>query len=84
VQEGLDTLRAVLDGAGVADAAATLGVHRNTLAYRLSRMEERTGWNLEDASLRFALGIAVRIVQHAQESVAMEPSLAHHVAPADR
>ena len=84
VQEGLDTLRAVLDGAGVADAAATLGVHRNTLAYRLSRMEERTGWNLEDPSLRFALGIAVRIVQHAQESAAMEPSLAHHVAPADR
>ncbi|CAN5764096.1 hypothetical protein BH24CHL8_BH24CHL8_04530 [soil metagenome] len=84
VQERLDTLRAVLDGAGSADAAAALGVHRNTLAYRLSRIEERTGWNLEDPSLRFALGIALRIVRYAQEPTPPEPSLAHHVAPADR
>lgn len=84
VRERLATLRAVLDGGGVADAAAALGVHRNTLAYRLSRIEERTGWNLDDPALRFALGMAVRIVQHAQESVSVEPSLAHHVAPADR
>lgn len=68
VHERLETLRAVLDGAGVAEAAAALGVHRNTLAYRLSRIEERTGWNLEDPALRFAIGMAVRIVQRAQVS----------------
>ena len=31
VQDRLETLRAVLDGSGVAGAAAVLGVHRNTL-----------------------------------------------------
>ena len=48
------------------------------------RIEERTGWNLDDAALRFALGMAVRIVQSAQEIGTSEPSLAQHVAPADR
>ncbi|MEJ7753125.1 MAG: helix-turn-helix domain-containing protein [Candidatus Limnocylindrales bacterium] len=84
VKERLETLRAVLDGTGVADAAAALGVHRNTLAYRLSRMEERTGWNLEDASLRFALGIAIRIVRSAQDTGVAEPSLGQHVTPSER
>lgn len=84
VSERLDTLRAALDGGGLADAAAALGVHRNTLAYRLSRIEARTGWNLDDAALRFALGMAVRIVQSAQGLAPTETSLAHHVAPTDR
>jgi len=84
VKERLETLRVVLDGTGVADAAAALGVHRNTLAYRLSRIEERTGWNLEDASLRFALGIAIRIVRSAQDTGVAEPSLAQHVTPSER
>jgi DNA-binding PucR family transcriptional regulator len=64
--ETLDTLRAVLDHAGLAEAAAALGVHRNTLGYRLARIEQRTGWRLSDPLLRFALGLAVRIVQSAQ------------------
>ncbi|MBA3850916.1 MAG: helix-turn-helix domain-containing protein [Chloroflexi bacterium] len=84
VQERLDTLRAVLDGAGAADAAAALGVHRNTLAYRLSRIEERTGWNMDDPSLRFALGLALRMVQHAQGRTTQEPSLSGNALRAER
>jgi hypothetical protein len=64
--ESLATLRAVLDHAGLAEAAAALGVHRNTLAYRLQRIEARTGWSLADPVLRMGLAIAVRIVQSAQ------------------
>jgi hypothetical protein len=63
----LATLRALLDHAGLAEAATALGVHRNTLAYRLDRIEARTGWRLADPLLRFALAIAVRLVQSAQE-----------------
>lgn len=62
----LATLRAILDGAGPAEAAATLGVHRNTVAYRLRAIRARTGWDLDDAELRLALSLALRIVQTAQ------------------
>ena len=56
----------MLDGEAGTDAAASLGVHRNTVAYRLRRIEELTGWDLADADLRFALGIALRLVQDKQ------------------
>ncbi|HSH21316.1 MAG TPA: helix-turn-helix domain-containing protein, partial [Candidatus Caenarcaniphilales bacterium] len=46
------------------------GVHRNTLAYRLQRIEERTAWRLSDPVLRMALAVAVRIVQSAQDTAA--------------
>jgi PucR family transcriptional regulator, purine catabolism regulatory protein len=62
----LATLRALLDHAGLAEAAQALGIHRNTLAYRLARMEQRSGWRLSDPGLRFALAMAVRLVQSAQ------------------
>jgi purine catabolism regulator len=65
-REHLDTLRAILDHAGVAEAAAALGVHRNTVAYRLRRIEQLTGWHLGDPDLRLALSIALRFVQTAQ------------------
>lgn len=67
-RDALATLRAVLDHPGMAEAAAALGVHRNTLAYRLHRLEQRTGWRLADPLLRASLGIAVRVVQNAQDS----------------
>jgi purine catabolism regulator len=60
--EHLATLRAVLDRGGVNEAAAALGVHRNTVAYRLRRIEALTGWRLSDPELRLPLAIAVRLV----------------------
>jgi hypothetical protein len=63
----LETLRAVLDAAGPIEAAQALGVHRNTVAYRIRRLEELGGWDLADADLRLALSTALRIVQNAQE-----------------
>jgi hypothetical protein len=65
--DALATLRAMLDHAGLAEAAAALGVHRNTLAYRLAVIERRTGWRLSDPLLRFSLGLAIRLVQIDQD-----------------
>jgi PucR C-terminal helix-turn-helix domain len=62
----LATLRAVLDGPGMAEAAAALGIHRNTLAYRLRRIEALTGWRLDEPDLRFVLAMALRLVQAAR------------------
>lgn len=61
------TLRAVLEHSSAAAAAEALGIHRNTLLYRVSRIEERTGWRLDDPDLRLALAMAVRIVQNDQQ-----------------
>ncbi len=66
VAERLETLRVVLDRPGLAEAAATLGVHRNTIAYRIRRIESLGGWDLQDPELRLSLAVAVRIVQRAQ------------------
>lgn len=65
-RERLDTLRAVLGSPSLNEAAARLGVHRNTVAYRIARLEELAGWDLADPELRFALELAVRVVQKAQ------------------
>ena len=65
-EERLATLAAFLDGAGQAGAAAALGVHRNTVAYRLRAIEAVTGWSLDDPELRLALSLALRLVRTAQ------------------
>jgi PucR family transcriptional regulator, purine catabolism regulatory protein len=65
-REHLATLRAVIDQPGLAEAAAALGVHRNTIAYRVRRIEELTGWRLTDPELRLPLAMAVRLVQEDQ------------------
>jgi len=62
----LATLRAVLGSASHGEAAARLGIHRNTVAYRIARMEERAGWDFTDPDLRLALQIALRLVQDAR------------------
>lgn len=62
-REHLDTLRAVLDHPGAAEAAAALGVHRNTVAYRVRRIEQLTAWRLGDPDLRLALRVALELVQ---------------------
>ncbi|HKF86211.1 MAG TPA: helix-turn-helix domain-containing protein [Candidatus Limnocylindrales bacterium] len=66
VRERLATLRAVLDHGAAGEAASRLGIHRNTLAYRVRNLEARTGWDLGDPELRLALSVAVRVVQSAQ------------------
>lgn len=62
-RERLATLRAVLEQPGVAEAAAALGVHRNTVAYRIRRIEAATGWRLADPELRLPVALALRLVQ---------------------
>jgi purine catabolism regulator len=66
-RERLATLRAVLEQPGLAEAAAALGVHRNTIAYRMRRIEEATGWRLADPELRLPLALALRLVQRDQD-----------------
>lgn len=61
-REHLATLRALLDHPGTSEAAEALGVHRNTIAYRVRRIEALTGWPLDDPDLRLALSLALRIV----------------------
>ena len=63
----LATLRAVLDHGSPLAVAAELGVHRNTVSYRIRRLEALGGWDLADPELRLALGVALRIVQSAQD-----------------
>lgn len=65
-RERLDTLRALLAHGGVGEAAAALGVHRNTVAYRLRRIEAATGWRLSDPDLRLPLAVALGLVQEEQ------------------
>jgi len=62
-REHLMTLRALLDHGGIGEAAAALGVHRNTVAYRLRAIEKVTGWQLGDPELRLPLAVALRFVQ---------------------
>lgn len=64
-RERLATLRALLAYGGVGEAAAALGVHRNTVAYRVRAIEAATGWRLGDPELRLALAAAVELVQDA-------------------
>ncbi|HET9345314.1 MAG TPA: helix-turn-helix domain-containing protein [Candidatus Limnocylindrales bacterium] len=64
-QERLRTLQAVLEAGSLGEAAARLGVHRNTIAYRVGRLEELGGWDLSDPDLRFALSVAARVLGRA-------------------
>ncbi len=62
-EERLRTLQAVLETASLADAAARLGVHRNTIAYRVERLERLGGWDLGDPDLRFVLSLGARVLR---------------------
>jgi ATP-dependent Clp protease ATP-binding subunit ClpA len=63
----LETLTAYLKESGsVAATAAALQVHRKTLKYRLARIAELTGWDLEDPEQRFHLDLACRAWQALQ------------------
>lgn len=62
-EERLRTLAAILETGSLGEAAARLGVHRNTVAYRAQRLEKLGGWDLADPDLRFALSVAARILR---------------------
>ena len=60
----LNTLEAFLDTAGSSTAAAAaLGVHRNTVANRIRRIEELLGVDLTEAEVRLSLQLACRMVR---------------------
>ena len=63
-REHIATLRAVLEHGGPGEAALALGVHRNTVTYRLRRIESITGWNLAEPDVRLGLLVALRLVQN--------------------
>jgi PucR family transcriptional regulator, purine catabolism regulatory protein len=44
-------------------AAQRLGLHRNTLTYRLNRIQELLGVTLDDPDVRLALHLALKIRQ---------------------
>ncbi len=45
----------------LSEAARTMHMHRNTLLYRLGRIEELLGHSLEDAEFRLSLQVALKI-----------------------
>jgi PucR C-terminal helix-turn-helix domain/GGDEF-like domain len=61
-RELLETLRAYLaTGKNANEAARRLAVHRNTLLYRLRRVQELLGLDWDDADAVFALDLALRL-----------------------
>ena len=65
-RERLATLRALLAHGSIGEAALALGVHRNTVAYRVRAIEAATGWQLSDPELRLPLAVAAGLVQEEQ------------------
>ena len=59
--ELVPTLSSYLEAGGnYADSARKLSVHRNTLRYRLRRIGEISGHNLDDPDVQFNLQVATR------------------------
>ena len=52
------------------DASERLGVHRNTVLYRLDRIREITGYDLDDAGVRLRLQLALHVHLALGESLA--------------
>ncbi|MCX7623481.1 MAG: helix-turn-helix domain-containing protein [Thermomicrobium sp.] len=59
--ELLQTLAAYLEYGSASEVAARLGIHRNTVAYRLAQVAERTGRNLADPRDRLLLELALLV-----------------------
>lgn len=65
-------------------AAAALHVHVNTLRYRLDRIEELLGVDLDDVEARFLLELAVRLLQEGRGSDGANAGVARAGGRADR
>ncbi|NLG27162.1 MAG: hypothetical protein GX557_04590 [Chloroflexi bacterium] len=58
----IETLEALFDAnANASQAATRLSIHRNTLSYRLRRIVEITGLDLDDPEIRLALQVALAV-----------------------
>lgn len=58
------TVEAYFDHHGnISQTAESLFVHRNTLLYRMERIEELTGLNLDQANMRLALHLSLKLWQ---------------------
>jgi purine catabolism regulator len=57
--ELVHTLKVYLHYSAISDTARSIHVHRNTLLYRLSRIQEITGADLEDGETRLTLHMAI-------------------------
>ena len=56
----MPTLEACLQYPTLAKTAQALHIHRNTLLYRLQRVQEVAGLDLEDGDTRLTLHLALR------------------------
>lgn len=81
--ELLKTLIAYLNEFGALEVTASkLFVHRNSLRYRLVRISELTGWDLNDPDQRFHLDLACRAWQVRQALAALPHTNGAGAAPA--
>jgi purine catabolism regulator len=63
------TVEAYFDHHGnISQTAESLFVHRNTLLYRMERIEELTGINLDQSNMRLALHLSLKLWQLRPES----------------
>jgi purine catabolism regulator len=67
-RKGGETLKRALlalaaSGFNFKETAQTLGIHPNTLRYRLSRAVDATQLDLEDPDVRFRLQLAIRLLE---------------------
>jgi hypothetical protein len=56
----LETLEALVGSRGVNEAAAQLGIHRHTVVYRLQRLRDLLGVDLDDPGQRHRLWLALQ------------------------
>ena len=59
----------------ISQTAESLFVHRNTLLYRMERIQELTKLQLDQANMRLTLHLALKLWQLRPESQAEEPVL---------
>ncbi|MFC9357511.1 PucR family transcriptional regulator [Rhodococcus sp. NPDC057014] len=80
----LETLASFLDHAGSAPrTAAALHIHRTSLYYRLDRIRQLTGLDLDDGENRLMLHLGVRLLELARDADPAEVSVLEPAAGTD-